>query len=147
MNTIATSVIIAAISIIGASVLDNFKPDWKKLFTKSFPNKKRQRMIAIMAFKYIFLALAILSVYLFVPEGKWFVVFMCFMFLVVCYFMVRDHLLFTFKSIVLDLDKEKLLNDKQLWLNQLADCERNDKDRRLMILDKVALIDKSLSEI
>ena len=147
MADIIINILIALATVLAAPLERYLTPLALKAINEAIPAKRRHKIIMVLAVKYIFFALMVLVVYSVLADGKLFVLFMCMMFLLGSYFITRDHFYYMFHRMGMQAEKEDLLNEKQLWLRQLATCDRNDEQRHKMIFDKIEAIDKKLTEL
>jgi len=147
MDAITTTIITASITAFITGFITLSLPGWVRQIKTMAPKGKRNKLTAKMVIKYPFFALLIAAIFIFIPFGKWFVLFMCLSVLIISFFIARDivnhkldALSTSIESMAIDLDMEKLLD-------QLAQCDEYDFDRRKELKKKIRECSSNLSHL
>ena len=72
---------------------------------------------------------------------------MCFVFLVVSYFISRDISNLSLDYMAISLEELNLEGEVEKWTNQLAMCKWEDKEHIQKVKDKLAELNKKLNEL
>lgn len=147
MDTLITAVVSIIAGAIMNEILRYFVPVWKKSVKNSLPKKRSSKERMKIIIKYPFLTAAICLIFFLVPEGKWFVVSVCAVCVVICFFISRDMLSYSLHSFTWSMEKDSLQKELEKWTNQLAKCDPKDNDRIEMIKSKLSDLNKQLKGI
>jgi hypothetical protein len=147
MDTIITAVISTVITAIITASITLSLPEWIRFVKTIETRKKRHKLIINTVIKYPFFAALIAVIFFFVPFGKLFVLLMCVAVLIFSYFIARDIFMYFLKSFFISGEKEKTENEIELWINQLAMCSPDDKNRIEMIKTKLNEFKKELAKL
>lgn len=115
-----------------------------RLYAEIKNNTSRKKRILFVILRYLFLIAAILLCFLYLEFNKTFIIFIIALILLGSYFITTDVLSFTLYSFIHSMKKEDVEKEYRLWIDQLAQCDRKDKERQQMIKDKIGKLDESL---
>lgn len=135
MNT--TVIISMIITAIITSLVSPFMADRIKVIKEKMPIKKRQVKIITMLPKYAFLILFSILIFLYIDFSKWFVLSIGIVVLIFLYNIARDVFIYLMWEIVLGRDLDKINEDIEFMKDQLANCDRKDKERIAKIKNKI----------
>ncbi len=147
METLITALVSIIAGAIINEILRYFIPIWKTDIKNSLPKKKSSKQRAAIVIKYPFLIIAICLIFFFVPEGKWFVIAVSGVCVIISFFISRDMLIYFSFSLIWDFERDKLNKDIQLWTDRLAMCDKHDKESIEMIKSKIDTMRKKLNSI
>ncbi len=146
MNTFTTAIIVAVIT----GLLSNL-PWLIKVSTKLYKDKeskivKRKRIIFAIL-RYIFIIASTLGIYFSLTLSKFFILSIASIVILCSYFIATDVLYFTISGAAKLTTKDQLIQERELWFDQLAMCDPKDKERIEMIKSKIDTVRKKLNSI
>lgn len=147
METLITAIVSIIAGAIINEIIRHFAPAWVKNIKNSLPKKASSRLRLKIVIKYPFLiAAACLTLFL-IPEGKWLCVSLFSLSIIFSFFISRDLFVYLLNSINSYLDKSYLEKELEKWTNQLAICDRNNKERIEMLKKKIQSINNDINNL
>lgn len=147
MNTLITAVVSIIIGAIINELIRYFVPVWKKSIKDTLPKRQSNRLRLKIAIKYPFLIAFIFLIFFWVPEGKWFVLAVSGVVVVISFFIARDFYVYYIKMFVWAMERDSLETEKDRWLNSLL-AHNSPKDEKVVhIRSKIKEIEDKLARL
>ncbi|MGI6342015.1 MAG: hypothetical protein ACOXZ9_03700 [Bacteroidales bacterium] len=144
MSTLTTAIIVAVITGLLSNLPWIIRASSRLYKDNKNTIVKRKRIIfAIM--RYTLIIAITLGIYFGFTFSKMWVIFIMLVVLLCSYFIATDVLYFTMCGAANVSTKENLLNEKELWLEQLATCDSADKERQAMCKQELKKIEDKLA--
>jgi hypothetical protein len=147
MDTLITAIITMVATAITTELIHWRMPAWKSQLKSAVPKRKSIRQRLVMAIKYPFLFLSMCLIFKYMPFGHCFVAAFASSVLLTSFFIARDIFIHGMHRIVFLLEEERIKKDVNTWMDQLANCDRKEKERIGMIRDKLSELEKQRAEL
>lgn len=147
METLITAIVSIVAGAIINEIIRYFAPIWKANIKNSMPKKASNKLRLKIAIKYPFLITATCLIFFVIPEGKWLCIALFSLSVIFSFFIARDLFKYSLNNFFWYLEKSNLEDELEKWTNQLAMCDRKDKERIEMIKKKIQSVTSDINSL